>query len=179
MFVIGSFEISTSKTSASQDDVFYGVKVGRSSDYFIPINTPFPFNQKIFGLNSMWNVSQPTKITIPITGIWQVGAEITTLGLNYSQYEASRVILEIVKNWSGNEASDPHLYHDICWGRFETQNQYGANGNNVSCPVYLLAGDVIEIVITGRPTTLKIESNPNGTSTLSPLFSAYYLGSLP
>lgn len=182
LFLLVFVGINIKPTQAVTPDTFYGVQISRSSNYLNPNNSAFPFNYKKFGLDSMWNMSDPTKITIPLTGVWLVGADITALGLNYASIggvDSSRQILEIVKNWCGNEATCPHLHNDIIFERFEVQNQYGANGNSTSSVVYLQAGDYLQLLTGGKFGTLLIESNPNNTGTLSPHFYAYYMGALP
>lgn len=175
------FLLVVQPAQASANDTFYGVEVTRLANYTIAFNQVFPFGAVRFGLPAMWNSGDPSKIIIPLNGVWMVGAEITTLGLYYGNIGGtnnSRVILEIVKNWNGNEKTTPHLASDICWNRFENQTAYGANGNNVACPVILAQGDSIQLLITGYGNLL-VESNPNNSGTLSPHFYAYYLGAAP
>ena len=180
LFVVFGLYVHPAK--ANSGEIFYGVNISRSSNYLSPNNSAFPFNVKRFGLDSMWNISDPTKITIPTTGIWLVGADMTSLGLNYASVggvDSSRQILEIVKNWCGAEVTCPHLESDIIFERFETQNAYGANGNSTSSIVYLEEGDYLQLLTSGKYGMLLIESNPYGLGTLSPHFYAHYLGSLP
>ena len=184
IMVIGGLLYSpiNKEAKASADDTFYGVNITNSANYTSSTNQAVPFDSIMFGLTSMWNSADPTVIKIPLSGVWLVGADITALGLNYISVggvTSERVIIEIVKNWCGNELICPHLYADIAGTRFEYQNPYAANLNSMSSPVYLEEGDELELLLTGKTSTLLIESNPNGSGTISPHFYAIYLGALP
>lgn len=177
--ILGSLAIQPARASA--DDTFYGVVVSRESNYLISANTALPFEVVEMGLSSMWDENEPTKIKIQQAGVYLVGGDFTTLGLNYAALggtDASRVIIEIVKNWCGIESVCPHLYSDVIFERFEIQNMYGANGNSPSSLIYLEAGDELEVLITGKGSKLLIECNP-GACVLSPRFYAVYMGALP
>lgn len=179
------------KAEANLGESFYGVEITRDANYVSYNNVAFPFNTKRFGLDSMWSISDPTKIVIPFDGAWLVGYDMTALGLLYScgtgisPINAERTIYEVTKNWCGNEVSCPHLHADILFNRFEFQNTYGANGNSASTISSLNTGDFLQLITTGKyngpngTPALCIESNPLGTGKLSPHFYAYYLGSLP
>jgi hypothetical protein len=154
-------------------------------------NVAFPFSFKKLGLDSMWNASDPTKITIPVSGAWMVGYDMTALGLLYScgpgiaPISAERAIYEVVKNWCGDETTCPHLHSDILFNRFEQQNSYGANGNSASTIVSLDQGDYLQLITTGKyngpsgKPALCIESNWLGNGILSPSLWAMHLGALP
>lgn len=179
------------RAEANLGETFYGVEITRDANYVSYNNVAFPFNQKRFGLDTMWSISDPTKITIPVDGAWLIGYDMTALGLLYtcstgvSPINAERTIYEVTKNWCGNEGSCPHLHADVLFNRFELQNNYGANGNSSNTIVSLAAGDYLQLVTTGKyngpngTPALCIESNPLGSGKLSPHFYAYYLGSLP
>lgn len=170
---------------ANVGETFYGVLVTANQNKTVaniyPVYSAFRFDRVFFGLPSMYDISSPTKINIPMDGVWNVGAEITTLGLNYVALGGTpndRVILNIVKNWCGNESQCPILDHTICAERFEPQNVYAANLNSTSCPVVLEQGDNLQLVIIGRGNLL-VESNPYNSGVISPHFYAYYLGATP
>ena len=164
---------------ANLGETAYIVEVTANTNKVSHNYVPLSFDGIRFGLNNMWSSSDPTKLVIPVTGIWEVGAEITTLGLNYVSIggtQNDRVILNIVKNWDGLEST--FLYSTVCAERFEPQNMYAANLNSTSCPLYLEQGSKLELVIIGRGNLL-VESNPGNTGLMSPHFYAHYLGAHP
>ncbi len=174
--VIGAAIISPMPAEANLGETFYGVEISRSENAFSTLNVAFPFDTLRFGLSSMWDSAQPTRINIPLSGLWLVGADITTLGTYYGGTENYGVILEIVKNWCGVETTCPHLYADIIGERYGNGSGAFAQMNSTSSIVELQAGDYLELIISG---VLLVESNPGDSGTLSPHFYAYYLGAQP
>lgn len=191
IFVAACIGYPQQNAAANLGETFYGVRVSRDSNHVSYNNIAFPFNFKMFGLSSMWDISDPTKIEIPVTGVWLIGYDMTALGLNYScgvgisPINAERTIYEVVKNWCGDEATCPHLHSDILFNRFEIQNSYGANGNSASTIVSLSEGDYLQLITTGKyngpngKPALCVESNWLGNGILSPSLWAAYLGALP
>lgn len=166
------------------------VRISRDSNYVSYNNVAFPFNFKKFGLDSMWDAGDPTKITIRTAGVYLFGFDMTSLGLLYqcgvgiAPINAERAIYEIVKNWCGNEALCKHLDSDVLFNRFEIQNSWGANGNSGSTVGSFKEGDFLQMVTTGKyngpngTPALCIESNPSD-GILSPSMWAVFLGALP
>jgi hypothetical protein len=168
-----------------------GCIINRLSNHVVSTNVVFPFGQALYDSTggSMWTAGSPSKIVIPAgvgnSKLWVIGADITTLGTSYGGTGNQRVILEIVKNWPGNEAVNPHLNYEVAGERFWNENAASAYLNSISFhPVLLNEGDELELLVTGSGSDLLVESNPSdgvpsgyltddGPGTLSPRFYAF------
>lgn len=179
LFAVACAVMIPQAVEANLGETAYIVEITANTNKVSHNYVPFPFDSIRYGLDNMWSAADPTKLIIPVDGIWEVGAEITTLGLNYIKdggLPNDRVILNIVENWNGLEST--FLDSTICAERFEPQNVYAANLNSTSCPLYLEQGSKLELVIIGRGNLL-VESNPDNSGTISPHFYAHYLGAHP
>lgn len=130
-------------------------------------------------------VADSSKITVQRTGWYWVGANITTLGTDYSGSNNSNVALSITKNWDGVAA---YLDSTVAFERFENDLSTSAQANSILQQVYLTEGDYIQVVTyTSSASNLLIESNPSdgspggyptdaGLGTLSPHLFVQWVG---
>lgn len=138
----------------------------------------FPFNHEPDD-TPYWDITDPTVITVPATGWYWVGVDITTLGTGYGGANNQKVMIQVVRNWDGLQ---PHLDDMVAWERFYNLNGISAHGNSLLQPVYLNEGDELQLILqSGGNTSLLVESNPSdgipsgfladeGPGTLSPHF---------
>ncbi len=155
---------------------FYGASIRRLANLVIADATAFPFDTATDDPLGMWDLGDATKLTIPRTGWYWVGADITTLGTNYGGPNNQQVMIEVCRNWDGVE---PHLDEDVVFERFWNKNGSEAHGNSTLQLVHLVAGDYLQLLLTGSGSGLLVESNPSdglpsgyltdtGPGTLSP-----------
>lgn len=165
---------------SASSGAFYGVHLTSTQNATWADEEPLEFTAANEDSDSFWTVSDPSKITVPAgQGGWYfVGADITTLGTDYSGPSNDNVQIAVLKNWDGVATQ---LDHYVCYERFNNENGSNAHGNSLLQPVLLAAGDVLQVVLIGSAGTLLVESNPSdglpsgyltdtGPGTLSPHF---------
>lgn len=163
-----------------------GAYVTRLSNVVIANNTAFTFDTEIVDTDAIWDAGNPTVFTVPATGWWWVGCDMTSLGTSYGGANNADLLYAVLKNWDGVSAT---LGYMIIAERFANSNGASAHLNSTASPVYLTAGDELQLIVinNGASSTL-IESNPSdgvpsgfladsGPGTLSPHFYMVWIGS--
>lgn len=151
--------------------------VTRLSNVVQPNGVPLAFDHPVSG--QAWTPAEPTVLTVPHSGWWRVGVNLTTLGMSYGGPPNDDVGVYVVRNWN---PATPYLTSTIAGERFHNGDKgWNAEINSILQPVWLDAGDRLEVVTVGGPDGLLIESNPSdglpsgfptdeGPGTLSPHF---------
>lgn len=163
---------------------FYGCKLTSSVNYIIDNSTPLYFDTEMVDAGDFFDAgTDNTKIIIRRTGWYWVGANITTLGTDYSGPNNSNVVLAIMKNWDGVSTQ---LDYYVAFERYDNGMSGAAQGNTLLQQVYLEEDDELQLIVIGPTASgLLIESNPSdglpggfptdsGTGVLSPHFFAMW-----
>jgi hypothetical protein len=170
----------------NEEGEFYGAKVTSLVNYVNTNGDALVFDSVLTDSGSFTNLgTHASRITIQRTGWYWVGANITTLGTDYSGSNNSNVSISIVKNWDGVSA---YLDSTIAFERFENGLSTSAQANSILQQVYLTSGDYVEVITySSVGSDLLIESNPSdgspggyptdaGLGTLSPHFFIQWIG---
>jgi hypothetical protein len=128
-----------------------GVMITRMSNVVVDDSAPFPFDRQVAG----WEQADPSVIVVPADGWYMVGADITTLGTAYGGPSNRQTQLSVVKDW---EPGTPPLLATVAFENFHADDGQGAHGNSLLQPVWLEAGDRLELVIGSQ---VLVESNPS------------------
>lgn len=158
-------------------EVGLGGFVTRLSNVVQPNGEPFRFDHVVSG--DLWDPEEPSVLVVPATGWWRVGVDLTTLGTSYDGPPNNDVTISVVRNW---DKSEPFLTSTVAVERFHNDpDGRVAEINSLLEPVWLEAGDRLEVILVGGPEGLLVESNPSdgvpngfrtdtGPGTLSPHF---------
>ncbi len=158
---------------------FVGVYLTRLSNLVIGSGQPFPFTEVRKASPGYFDINRPTDVTIPVSGWYWVGYEITTLGTGYGGATNRNLVIAVLKNYDGQ---GPILDFMVVGRRFSHSNGKDAYLDSQTVPCYLEAGDTLQLVIQNHDaSSVLVESNPSdglpngflnddGPGTLSPHF---------
>lgn len=171
---------------ATISEPFYGVRLTSLNNSNAYNGIPFAFGQIDFGLPSMWSQSDPTRIYIQQTCVYDVSWDITTLGTIYPNgADNTKIVIQVMKNMPLNTPANDQLQYTVAGETYFNENAYGARANSGAATITLNLGDYIQLVVNSKSGRVWVESNPSNVNTgigngkVSPHFVAACIGAIP
>lgn len=178
--------IAVEPSKAGTTDPFYGIRLTSLNNSNAYNGIPFSFGMIDYGLPSMWSQSDPTRIYIQQSCVYDISWDITTLGTIYPNgADNTKIVVQIMKNMPLNTPVTDQLQYTVAGETYFNENSYGARANSGAAKIVLSVGDYIQLVVNSKTGRVWVESNPSNVNTgvgngkVSPHFVVYCIGALP